>query len=227
MLEKNIVSVNKKVLKDELKYNGETLLTYQIEYPEFKSSFYQMSLVVINRFYKTKALEFQKYCETELFNMAIEQYNDDIKNNFPVRVFEAILVYKITYSASCIISLYFDRYEFTGGAHGNTIRDSQTWNLQKCDMIKLSQLFRCSIDYKPYILGIVEEQIKKNPDIYFENYDELISETFNENSFYCTPKGIVVYYQQYDIAPYSSGIREFLIPYTECVINPNKLCFAI
>ena len=58
---------------------------------------------------------------------------------------------------------------------------------------------------------------------YFENYKELINKTFNPNSFYCTPEGISVYYQQYDIAPYSSGIREFLMPYTYCVKNPETL----
>lgn len=226
-MEYNIISVKNIVIKDELKYNGVTLLKYKIEYPEFSSSFYQMSLIIINRFYKTKALEFQKHCETELFSMAVEQYKYDIENNFPVREYEALQVYKLTYSAACVISIYFDNYEFTGGAHGNTIRSSQTWNLQKCYMIKLSQLFKCTEDYKAYILKIVEEEIKKNPEIYFENYSKLIKETFNENSFYCTPQGIVVYYQQYDIAPYSSGIREFLIPYTICVTDPKKMCFEI
>ena len=206
---------------------GRTLLTYKIAYPEFKSSFYQMSLKVINRYYRDKALKYQTYCETNLFDLAVEQYKGDIENGFPVRVFEAMLVYNDTYLKSCIISLYTQRYEYTGGAHGNTIRDSQTWNLQKCRMIKLRQLFHCSIDYKAYILGIIEAQIKQSPDIYFDNYHELISEYFNEDSFYCTPEGIVVYYQQYEIAPYSSGIMEFLIPYTDCILDPAKMCFAI
>ena len=226
-LARSFVSVNRVVIKDDLKYDGVTLLTYKIDYPEFQSSFYQLSLVSINKYYKTKALEYQKYCENELFNMAVEQYKDDIKNNFPVRVYEALVVYKLTYNMGCIISLYFDQYEFTGGAHGNTIRSSQTWNLQKFSQIKLSELFGCSIDYKTYILKQVEEQIQKDTSIYFEDYEKLIVETFNEDSFYCTPEGIVVYYQQYDIAPYSSGIREFLIPYTNCVINPIKKCFSI
>ncbi|MFU2363539.1 MAG: RsiV family protein, partial [Clostridiales bacterium] len=36
-------------------------------------------------------------------------------------------------------------------------------------------------------------------------------ETINFDSYYLTPKGIVIYFQQYDIAPYSSGLPEFLI----------------
>jgi len=220
----NIVSVNRIVINSELKYNGETLLTYGIEYPEFISSCYRTCLRKVNKFYKDKALEFQRYCQTELFEMAVEQYNDDIENGFPVRVFEALLVYEVTYLNSCVISVYFDRYEYTGGAHGNTVRYSQTWNLQSCGLIKLWQLVCCSPDCKAYILSEVEAQIQEEPDIYFENYKELINKTFNPNSFYCTPEGISVYYQQYDIAPYSSGIREFLMPYTYCVKNPETLC---
>lgn len=223
-MKKSIVTSNTIVINEDMKFNGETVLTYKIEYPEFESSHYQMPLASINKFYKNKALEYQNYCRNELFEMAVEQYKYDIENNFPVHVYEALVVYKLTYNIDCIISLYFDQYEYTGGAHGNTLRYSQTWNLQNCIQIGLSQLFSCSLDYKVYILRQIEEQIKKDTCIYFENYEQLILETFNENSFYCTPEGIVLYYQQYDIAPYSSGIREFLIPYTNCILNPVFLC---
>lgn len=226
-MRQNSVSVKKIVIKDELKFNGVTLLTYKIEYPEIHSSCYRLCMHKVNRYYKKKALEYQKYCVNELFSMAIKLYNDAIENDFPIHVFEALQVYEVTCPCACIFSLYFDRYEYTGGAHGNTIRDSQTWDLQKCGLIKLKKIVRCLSDYKTYVLLEVERQIRINPDLYFENYKDLIAETFNENSFYCKPEGVVLYYQQYDIAPYSSGIREFLIPYSDCVLDPQKLCFPI
>lgn len=207
------ISAKKMVLENCLKYNGETLLSYKIEYPQFCSWSFTMCLDKINEYYKKKALEYQRYCETALFDMAVGQYKDDIANGFPIRVFEVMQVYQITYLHTCIVSLYFDRYEYTGGAHGNTVRTSQTWNLQKCDLIRLQEMVCCQPDYKTYILKKVEAQIRKEPDLYFENYKELIAETFNEKNFYVAPRGIMVYYQQYDIAPYSSGIREFLIPW--------------
>lgn len=224
ILAKSTVTVDTIVIKDEMQYDGVTVLTYQIEYPEFKSSVYKKSLIVINKFYKDKALEYQKYIQTTLFQMAVEQYLDDIENGYPVRVFGAGDIFKITYNMVCILSLYFDRYEYTGGAHGITIRSSQTWNLQTGQMIKLSELFDCLYDYKRYIKDKVIEQIKKDPDIYFDDYENLVEQTFNVNSFYCTSKGVVVYFQQYDIAPYASGIREFLIPYNNCVKDPIKKC---
>ena len=158
--------------------------------------------------------------------MAVEQYKDAILNNFPVRIFEAMSVFVATYLCGCIISLYTDRYEYTGGAHGNTLRESQTWDLSQCGVTDLATLVQCPPDFKTYTLAAVQDQIENEPDIYFDNYQELITQTFNEDSFYVNKKGIVVYYQQYDIAPYSSGIREFLLPYSNCVINPKSSCSA-
>lgn len=225
-LEKNTVTVRTIVIKEEMKYEGETVLTYKIEYPEFSSQSYQMSLAMISSYYRIKALAYQQYLQNDLYAQAVQLYKDSIENGYPVRVFEALTVYKLTYKRACIISLYFDKYEYTGGAHGNTIRSSQTWNLQKGSKVRLEQLFGCGLNYKVYILRLVKSQIEMEPDIYFEDYEKLLVETFNEESFYCTYEGIVVYYQQYDIAPYSSGIREFLIPYTNCVHDPIRTCFV-
>lgn len=224
-MDKNTITVNNITINGELSYNGEKLLTYKIEYPEFSSPYFRMSIKILNMFYKVRALAYQKYCETELFKSAVEQYKTNIENDFPIRVYEAVMTYKVSYLESCIISLYNDKYEYTGGAHGNTKRESQSFNLQKYGMITLNQIIKCSPDSKTYILDNIKKQIEKDKSIYFDNYKALIEETFNKNSFYCTPQGVVVYYQQYAVAPYSSGIREFLLPYSECVINPQKLCY--
>lgn len=101
---------------------------------------------------------------------------------------------------------------FQDGAHGNTIRTSQTWNLKKGEMVPLEYFFN-----NPYfmveILKQINSQILENPEIYFENTCNLVLETFNSKNFYLTPSGIVIYFQQYDIAPYSSGIPTFTISY--------------
>ena len=113
----------------------------------------------------------------------------------------------------------------TGGAHGNTVRASDTWNLNVSRRLRLSGLFCRPDDYQELIFPKIREQIAENPEIYFDNYEQLIVENFQESNFYTTSEGIVIYYQQYDIAPYSSGIREFLIPYSFCVHDPTQLCY--
>jgi hypothetical protein len=55
--------------------------------------------------------------------------------------------------------------------------------------------------------------MKEIPHIYFENYRSLIVRYFNPNSFNLSPDTLSVYYQQYEIGPYVSGIIVFNIPY--------------
>jgi hypothetical protein len=49
--------------------------------------------------------------------------------------------------------------------------------------------------------------------MYFDNYEQLVSTNFKANNFYLSREGLVIYYQQYDIAPYAAGIPTFVIPY--------------
>lgn len=221
---KKTITFNTLVIAEKMKYKGVTVLNYRIEYPEFVSNNYNNGIKVVNNYYREKALALQNVFRTKLYRMAVDQYLDDVKNGFPVRVFEALQTFKVTYNQACIISLYLDNYQFTGGAHGLTTRTSQTWNLRTRKMIKLSTLYKCSGNYTRYIKNRVIEEIKKDPDPYFENYEELVEQTFNINNFYATPQGLIVYFQQYDIAPYASGIREFLLPYNKCIIDPIRKC---
>jgi Protein of unknown function (DUF3298). len=223
-MQRNYVAVRKRVMSGTLRYKNTDLLSYKIEYPVFISAKYRECTRRLNKIYLNKALDLKRYCETELFKSAVEEYNDSIKNNYPVRMYGAGQTFEVTLTRSCIVSLYFDRYEYTGGAHGTTVRSSQTWQLQNCKPVLLEDLLSCQPDNKTFILSAVNTQIQTEPDIYFEDYTKLSDETFNHESFYCTPDGVVVYYQQYDIAPYSSGIREFMLPYGGCVKNPTELC---
>ena len=75
------------------------------------------------------------------------------------------------------------------------------------------------MDYQEYLIQTINRQIAgqiaSGNNIYFENYEQLTAKTFQPESFYLTPDGLAIYYQQYDIAPYSSGIPVFIINYEE------------
>lgn len=219
-LERNVLMVNRRVIQGEMHYNDEVLLTYRIEYPEFINYACGEAVMIFNNCQKEKALAYQRHCEMILYPMAVEDYRNSIVSDFPVHTYEALVVYKVTYNKSCVVSLYYDIYEYTGGAHGSTLRCADTCNLESGSRIDLNQLILCPPDYKTYLLSQITEQIGRDSSIYFENYANLALTNFNEDSFYCTQEGIVFFYQQYDIAPYSSGIREFLIPYSDCVLEP-------
>lgn len=168
----------------------------------------------INAKIKKQSDEFFAYAINQLYPTAIEDYKSRTQEGFPFNAYEAILDYHITYNKNCFLSLYSDNYQFTGGAHGSTLRSSHTFNLKTGNAVHLSTFFKGN-----YQQTITEEIIKQadaimaEDPVLFEDYKELIVENFNANNFYLTDNGVVIYYQQYEIAPYSTGIVEFLIPY--------------
>lgn len=208
------------LLSDTLTYNNEQVLSYKINYPQFSTNKYTNFIGKLNNYYKENASIFEKYIRDTLYPEAVEQYKYSKENNYPIIPYEAIMNYNITYLTDNFISLYFDKYIFTGGAHGNTTRFSDTWNVCKRSIMQLSDFFPHNPNYKEDIITFIIDDIQerlKDPNLqgtYFDTYQQDVYNTFNEDNFYVTPTGLVVFFQQYDIAPYSSGIQEFLIPYS-------------
>ena len=114
-------------------------------------------------------------------------------------------------------SLYTDQYTYTGGAHGSTIRTSDTWDFSSGRYLTLADFYPHNPSYREGIYRNLEQQVKErekeSSSTYFDDYSSLIRSTFKPENFFVTPNGIVIYFQQYDIAPYSTGIPEFLIPF--------------
>lgn len=204
-------TIKKHEIKNELKYKNTVILTYRIEYPEITSSSYCYGKNIFNKYNKDKAIMLENYIKNKLYFDAVSTYEYNSANGYPIMVFEVISEFNITYNNGFLVSLYEDKYEFTGGAHGNTIRTSQNWNLSTGCFIPISYFFPNNPYYLVNIFKNINSQIQANPENYFDNYCELVLETFNPESFYVTPENIAIYFQQYDIAPYSSGIPVFYI----------------
>ncbi len=212
-------TINMREINCTLKYDNIEILTLNIKYPIINISYNPRAEENINNQISMQVNEYIEYASDTLYNHAINTYTDSLKNNFPFHSYEAYMVYTITYNDNCFLSLYTDKYEYTGGAHGNTIRTSNTWELCTGQNIYLYCFFKPYTDYTHMliqeIIAQAEENLKENPFIYFDDYKNLIIKNFNPHSFYMSPDGITIYYQQYDIAPYSTGIVEFTIPYTK------------
>ncbi len=205
-----MIQLKKKILKNELTYKGEVIVKYEIEYPQIISNCYATK--AFNNLNLTKALELEKYAQETLFSESKTQYDYNSQNGFPIMVYELVLHTEITYQQPPILSLYQDQYTFTGGAHGSTIRTSQNWNLACQQQFTLDTIYAHKPNYLLSILKQINQQIQeKGADLFFDNSCSLVLETFQPNQFYLIPHAIVFYFQQYDIAPYSTGIPTFEI----------------
>ena len=202
-------NIDNKVFQKSLMYDGKVMLKYKIEFPQIKG---YDKFNIINY---TQALELQKKCEENLYQDAKNLYEYNKQNNYPFFPFEVVSGYLITYNYDDTISLYYDEYIYSGGAHGNTLRTSQTWRMKEQTLIDLADYFPKEPNYVSKIIEDInlqiDQNIKNGNNYYFENYCCLTSSKFRVENFYISNGNIIIYYQQYDIAPYSSGILNFLI----------------
>lgn len=199
--------------------NSTPVLTLSILYPKVSLRHCPYAQDSINFQIQAQVCDFLHYASSELYQQAVAAYYESQENEFPFRRYEAVLQYEITYNQHCYLSLYRDQYVYTGGAHGGTIRMSNTWDLMSGCNIPLSGFFPADQDHRKllieHILRQADENIQQNPGIYFEDYHALIVKYFKEGHYYLSPSGVAIYFQQYEIAPYSTSIVVFTIPYVE------------
>ena len=200
-------------------YKGHLILTYTIKYPQFVSDKFKLFITKLNLFYKAEASMYRRTQVMKLYQMAMDDYENSIANDFPVHEYEVYVEFNVTYNKNCTLSLYFDRYEYTGGAHGMTYRSSDTWNLQKGIRMELTDFFPDKENYTEWIqkniIDQIKQEMKKDNAMFFDEYADLVKENFNAKNFYLSEDGVVIYFQLYEIAPYASGIQTFTIPYSK------------
>ncbi len=212
----NYIEIKK--ISHNLIYDNTVILKYTIEYPQIINSQYILGQRNFNIYNLKIVNDLKQYIFTELYSSAKDVYKYNKENGYPIMVFEVYVSCNITENYNNIVSLYNDKYIFEGGAHGTTMRTSQNWDLAVGMQFDLSRLFPNNQYYIINILKEINKQIKEQiekegENIYFKDYCQLVLENFNLKNFYMFPNYFEVFFQQYDIAPYSTGIPTFKIKY--------------
>lgn len=212
--------------KKEFQYRNTTVLTVDISYPQIAADGFSLALQRINIYYRQVAARFMRHAADELYPSAVQDYRYAMENGFPFRPYTAVMDFTVTQNGSCRLSVYFDQYEYTGGAHGSTLRISDNRDLQTGRRIAMHELFRLGERYRKKVIGQILKQADGNmaaePHIYFNDYRQLIVRYFDPEHYFLTPTGLSVFYLQYEIAPYSTGIVVFDLPYASLGIEKPR-----
>lgn len=210
-------TISQKTLEDTMYYRNIPVFIYKIKYPFFTTTCSTSAAQSINEHYDSASKEKEVYCRTVLYPQAVKSARYIPSNQPPFNSYTFESNYQITYNTNCITSLYMEQYTYMGGAHGATQRNSDTWDFNTGNQLKLESFYPHNPAFSEDILKEIEQQIagrlKTTPSSYFNNYSELLRETFRQENFYLSPMGIVIYFQEYDIAPYATGIPEFLLQF--------------
>lgn len=121
---------------------------------------------------------------------------------------ETFFNYQVKFNQNDILSVVFQDYQYTGGAHGLTVQSAYTINLKTGRQYGLSNLFRDNAGYISLISREIKSQMAEKEITALLNPFNSIKE---DQDFYVSGKGIVIYFQQYELLPYAFGIPEFTI----------------
>lgn len=146
---------------------------------------------------------------------AIEDGEQSKKSGSDIRKYNFTSKYKVTYNKNNILSIVLTIYQYTGGAHGSTTEVAYNFDTNTGKIGVLEDFFGEDKDYRTKILKEIREDISKEPQNYFiETINNLNGIPYNQN-FYLEDEDVVVYFDEYEIAPYAAGIPEFKIPYAK------------
>ncbi|NLM75789.1 MAG: DUF3298 domain-containing protein, partial [Clostridiaceae bacterium] len=190
--------------KDVLLGDGITA-KMEVYYPAFTSSFVYPVITGI----EDKALESQ-------INKLIEDELTGDFRQFDKYAFETIVIdtdYSITRNKDLLIIDYRTHEYVFGSAHGSSFRDIVYIDLKNGTTYEsIAELIKPEMldDALLALSTAVSHQIREEFDMYWEDYVEITPEA----NFVLKEDGIIIYFDEYEIAAYAAGMPEFFIPYT-------------
>ena len=132
---------------------------------------------------------------------------------------------KITkdYETDRVVTYLFNSYENGGGAHGGAVGSGMTF--RKSDGRRVA--------WDMFSSGKMQTVLRDGLKEYFEvKTDEELASNLTLTETYLLPMpvtppifgkdGIIVTYQQYEIAPYAAGMPSFVIPYNKAKAMMNN-----
>jgi hypothetical protein len=130
---------------------------------------------------------------------------------------ESLKFMDVVLNRSLLLTFYIEQYAFTGGAHGLQTRDYTVVNLRTGRPVSLNEIF--SGDYETALTDLLTKKVRKmhniGPDKELTDNGFFVETIKPTNNFYITINGIGFYYNQYEIAPHSSGAEDIFIPFAD------------
>jgi hypothetical protein len=153
--------------------------------------------------------------KAQINNSIIAKVDDLFRNSImlPEKLnFEEIAeFYKVPLNEKGLLSILFGLYTYTGGAHGSTVYNSLTIDLESGRIYEFSDLFNSKMNFTAFLNELIIKEIKQKQIPLINEFKGI---EYNQQ-FYLTPVGLVIYYQIYEYTPYAHGLFEIIVPYSD------------
>lgn len=132
--------------------------------------------------------------------------------------YERYLSNTVLFENDSLVSYMVESSTYEGGAHGSYSRVYTNIDLNELVVLTEEDLFVPNY-FKPLRDKIIDALMKENsvtePDSLLNKGFFTLEDIVPNNNFQLNDEGIHYVYNQYEIAPYSMGVIEVLIPYSE------------
>ncbi|AMA74004.1 MULTISPECIES: DUF3298 and DUF4163 domain-containing protein [Aneurinibacillus] len=204
------VKITKKKEKINLKY-----VEGDIEYPYISGLSNAKIQSSINTLFFNHVQQRKKYAQ-KVNAKGPDPFMKDHKYNVST-------TYEVSRNKNGIISVVFTDSEYLGGAHGMYDLIAYNINVNTGKVYNLKDLFKKNTNYVSLLSNEIKKQVKAKDKYQF---DLSSFKNIKQNQrFYLTDKGIVIYFSLYEYTSYAAGIPRFTIPYTTVkkYLNISKL----
>ena len=200
---------------------------YDLKYPVFynvKNGYFQVSesiLKNLNNTISSSIYDFKQgiFEEEQQINT---QNPDGSKTKVNYRVYSN---YDLTFNKNHVVSFVISLSAFEG--NNPQYNDLYNYNIDLLtgNQLLLKDIFRPNVDYLKLVSDFVNFKINQNPTFYYPDASVDIPE---DQSFYLTDQGIVIYFGLDEISPAANDIPKFLMEFSnfESYIKPRFYCNA-
>ncbi|WP_346914135.1 DUF3298 and DUF4163 domain-containing protein [Clostridium sp.] len=207
------------IIENEEKVYSNEYVSVNINKPVVKIPKNKAVEEIINNKISKRINDFVEY----ITNLSIRDNESNIKAGLEVKPYVININNNVTYNKNNILSLTLHLYSFTGGAHGSTTDESFNFDTNTGNSGAIEDFLGNNKNYNKIILDNIKSTISKNPELYFkEVVDKLNMIPYNQK-FFLTDKDLVVYFDEYEIAPYVAGSPKFYIPLSAFPKGLNKV----
>lgn len=176
-------------------------------------------------------LVFDEELEASSIETAIQSFKNgytELNTLFPEETtpWEAKISGQIAYEDKNVLTISLNSYLFTGGAHGYTSRRFLNFNKRKAVEYENWELFKD----KDHFEHFAETKFRIQEDIPQDAPINTTGFMFEKDAFYLpenigfTPEGLILLYNQYEVASYADGTIELKLPMNEV---KNYLAFKM
>lgn len=209
-------------------FGRENYFSYNLQYPSFynfKNTYFHVEPSILNNLNSTIRLDVTSF-KNDLLDEEIEYNKSAAQNALPKRNYKAISDYGVTFNKNHILSVIVSLMGF-GDELGPNYNDLYNYNIDLLtgNTVYLKDIFNKNTDYIKAITDYINYKISQDKDNY---YSDLTVDIPDNQAFYITDDGIVIYFGVDEIAPEKFGIPKFKMAFNKFApyINPRFYCEA-